>query len=83
MFIYVKCLTYGYQGKDHLMSIKPTDTLMSFKDRIISLFKVGKNINIFDDNTEEIIDSYDDDEDKNIVDYFKKDSFYSVSFCEY
>jgi hypothetical protein len=83
MFIYVKCLTYGYQGKDHLMSVKPTDTLMSFKDRIISLFKVGKNINIFDDNTEEIIDSYDNDEDKNIVDYFKKDSFYSVSFCEF
>jgi hypothetical protein len=65
------------------MSVKPTDTLMSFKDRIISLFKVGKNINIFDDNTEEIIDSYDNDEDKNIVDYFKKDSFYSVSFCEF
>jgi hypothetical protein len=92
MLIYVKCLTYGYQGKDHLISIKSTETLSAFKEKIMDLFKVGENIHIFEDKTETLLtnysydDSYDydnDKEDKQIGDCFTKDSFYSVSFSEY
>jgi hypothetical protein len=94
MLIYVKCLTYGYQGKDHLISIKSTETLSVFKEKIMNLFNVGENIHIFDDKTERLLtnNSYENDEldislrpsdDKQISYCFAKDSFYSVSFSEY
>ena len=84
MLIYVKCLTYGYQGKDHLISIKSTETLSAFKEKIMNLEKVGENIHIFEDKTETLLTNYSyDKEDKQIGDCFTKDSFYSVSFSEY
>jgi hypothetical protein len=78
MLIYVKCLTYGYYGKDHLISCRSTDNLMEFKKRIMELFKVGYDIDIFDDKTERILDSFED----NLYDCFQKSSFCSVSFCK-
>jgi hypothetical protein len=80
MLIYTKCLTFGYEGKDHLINVKPTDTLLSFKEKIMSLFKVDSNIDVFDDKTERTLNF--EDSDLLIRDAFQKDSFYSVSFAK-
>ncbi len=79
MFIYVKCVTYGYFGKNHLFTVKPNDTLLSLKEKIMKHFKVGENIHIFDDKTEHLLTSYDDC----LKDCFSPDVFYSVTFGEY
>jgi hypothetical protein len=79
MFIYVKCITYGYFGKNHLFSVKATDTLLSLKEKIMKHFGVGENIHIFDDKTEHLLTSYED----SLQDCFSPDVFYSVTFGEY
>lgn len=77
MLIYVKCLIFDYQGKpDTLFNIKSSDTLLIFKQKIMKYFNVNENIDIIDDSTEKILDSY----DMPISDCFEKSSFYSVSF---
>jgi hypothetical protein len=80
MLIYVKCLTYGYNGNDHLVNIKPVDTLISFKKKIMSLFKVDENIDIFNDKTERLL--YFDDPELLIGEVFQNESLYSVSFAK-
>ncbi len=60
MLIYVRCITYGYYGKnDHLFNVNSTDTLSSFQQKIVDHFKPGKKIDMFDDETETLLDSYD------------------------
>ena len=61
MMIYVRCITYGYKGKyDHLFTeVKATETLGSFKEKVMKHFKVDDNIDMFDDSTEQLLDSYD------------------------
>jgi hypothetical protein len=79
MLIYTKCLIFGYEGEDHLISVKPIDTLLSFKEKIMSLFKVDDNLVVIDDNTERSLNF--EDSDLLIQDVFQKKSFYSVSFA--
>ena len=79
MLIYVRCITYNYTGKDkHLFSLKPTDTLQSFKEKIMKTFNVGEKIDLFDDKTEQILDTY----DRPLRECFSPDRFYSVTFSE-
>lgn len=79
MLIYVRCITYDHKGKDkHLFNVKPTDTLLSFKQKIMKEFNVGEKIDMFDDKTERILDSY----DQPISECFSVDRFYSVTFSE-
>lgn len=85
MLIYVKCLTYGYKGKkDQLISVKSTDTISSFREKIVKNFNIDdtKDIYMFEDKTERLL-KCDCEEYKYIIsDYFSNDNFQSVSFSE-
>lgn len=79
MLIYVNCITYGYFGKGHLFTVNASDTLQSFKDKIVSHFQSSENIDIFDDATEQLLDSY----DSTLRDCFSPSTpFYSITFSE-
>lgn len=61
--IYVRNITYGFYGKnDHIFPIKKDETFLSLKEKIRKHFKIDTEIEIemFDDNTEQLID--DDDQ---------------------
>ena len=85
MIIYVKCLTYGYKGKkDQLLSVKSTDTIFSLKEKVIKKFNLDekKNIYMFEDKTEKMLNCNCEDYYYTISDYFSNDNFQSVTFCE-
>lgn len=85
MLIYVKCLTYGYKGKkDQLISVKSTDTISSFREKVIKNFNLDgtKDIYMFEDKTERLLNCYCEEYNYIISDYFSNDNFQSVSFSE-
>lgn len=85
MLIYVKCLTFGYKGKtEHLISVKSTDTISSFREKVIKNFKIDENkdIYMFEDKTERLLNCECEEYKYIISDYFSNDNFQSVSFSE-
>lgn len=78
MLIYVKCLTYGYGESAHLFTVNASETLQSFKEKIVSHFHSSENIDMFDDTTEQLLDSY----NSSLRDCFSPSSFYSITFSE-
>ena len=80
MLIYVRCITYGFRGKnDHFFTVKPTDTLLSLKKKIIDHFKSSEDIHMFDDQTEQLLESY----DRPVKECFSDGPIYSLTFGEY
>jgi hypothetical protein len=85
MLIYVKCLTYEYKGKkDQLISVKSTDTISSFREKVMKKFNIDENkdIYMFEDKTERMLNCECEDYQYIISDYFSNDNFQSLSFSE-
>lgn len=78
MMIFVRCITYDNDKNSHLFNMKSSDTLLAFKKKVMEHFKVDDNIHMFDDRTEQLLESY----NQPLCDCFS-DPLPSVTFGEY